>query len=298
MIKAFAPANISLIFQTFEHTNPRFKGSFGLGFTVNEGVYVTASKAKKTEIFFNDQKINLPTVENVIRKLLEKYSSSERSESRSNIKQKFSTSSNSNIKIDISSKLPLGCGFGISGAATLATAFAVNKLFTLNKSDKQLAILAHTAEVEEQTGLGDVINQFFGGFLLKTKPSSYFVVNKLPINNIPIYYKVFGEIKTKSIISNSKQLEKINKIGVLSLKQIENLIAQKNASLPKILDISKEFAIKSGLLKQEELITMINKIEQQKGHATMIMLGNSLLSDMPFEGCKKLIISKNKACLL
>ena len=35
----------------------------------------------------------------------------------------------------------------------------------------------------------------------------------------------------------------------------------------------------------------IEKIEEQNGHASMIMLGNAVMSDIPFEGATKYIIS-------
>ena len=62
------------------------------------------------------------------------------------------------------SSLPLGYWFGISGASALATAYALNRLLKLKKSNKELAIIAHIAEVESKTGLGDVTNQYYWGF--------------------------------------------------------------------------------------------------------------------------------------
>ena len=69
---------------------------------------------------------------------------------------------------------------------------------------KELAKIAHIAEVENGTGLGDVVNQFYGGFLLKPMPSSKFIVKKLPIKNKFIYYKIFNKLDTKKIITNKK----------------------------------------------------------------------------------------------
>ena len=146
--KAFAPANISCIFKIYEHKDPRWMGSYGLGFTLNEGVLVTASMAKRNEVVFNNHSINFPTVKSTVEKLT---------------KEK--------IRVYIKTKLPLGCGFGLSGASALATAYAANRLLNLKKTGKELAIIAHTAEVENKTGLGDVVNQYYGGFCFKLKPS-------------------------------------------------------------------------------------------------------------------------------
>ena len=120
--RAFAPANISCIFKIYEKKNPRWTGSYGVGFTINEGVIVTTCKSGKSGIFFNNKSINFPTVKSVIEKLT---------------KQKLS--------VNIKTKLPLGCGFGLSGASALATAYAVNKLLTLKKSKKDLEGIKNTA---------------------------------------------------------------------------------------------------------------------------------------------------------
>ena len=58
--------------------------------------------------------------------------------------------------------MPLGCGFGLSGAAALATAYALNEYLSLGKAREALAMIAHVAEVENRTGLGDVCSHTMG----------------------------------------------------------------------------------------------------------------------------------------
>ena len=100
--------------------------------------------------------------------------------------------------------MPLGCGFGLSGASALAAAYALNSLLNLKKPKKELAFIAHVAEVENGTGLGDVVNQYFGGFLVKYDSSYKFKIKKMPINNKKVYCKYFSGISTKRVISNNK----------------------------------------------------------------------------------------------
>ena len=274
--KAFAPANISCIFKIYWHKNPRWMGSYGVGFTLNEGVIVDVSKSKRNEVVFNNNSINFPTVRGVINRLSE-------------VK----------IRVHIKSRLPLGCGFGLSGASALATAYSINKLLKLKKTKKELAVIAHTAEVENKTGLGDVVNQYYGGFFVKTEPSSYFIVEKLEINNIDVYCKYFSKISTKSIITNKELKNDINKSASMALDKIENLIKDnENSYLSDIIKISKEFAVNSGLLKDRKTIETIKKIEDKNGNASMIMLGNAVFSDKPFKGSIKLRISSKGAHLL
>jgi|TARA_Y100000310_G_scaffold252829_1_gene259567 pantoate kinase len=274
VIRAFAPGNISCIFVIRKNKNLEKSGSLGVGFTINKGAIVSVKKCggKKNLIYFNNKNVKFPTVNWVVKKL-----------------------TNEKISVDIKSKLPLGCGFGISGAGALATTYALNKLLNLKKSKKDLAFIAHVAEVENMTGLGDVVNQYYGGFLIKYKSSYMFKVKKVSIKNKVIYYKNFGKLDTKKVISNKKSENKINKAGLNSLKKIKN---DKNINLKEIIKISKEFSIKSDLLQSEKIINLIKKIERGKGNASMIMLGEAVFSDRAFKGSKKLVIKDKGAYIL
>lgn len=276
VVKSFAPANISCIFKVYKHKKQRWSGSWGLGFTLSEGVVVTVKKAGKTEILFNGKKINMPTVFDVLHTLTDK-----------------------NLLIVIETKLPLGCGFGISGASALATGIAVNKLLTLKKSKKQLAVIAHTAEVKNKTGLGDVTNQFFGGILLKKKPSSHFSVTKIFVKEKVVFCRVFSPISTKSVLSNALIIDRVETAAQRALANIENEISEKNVlTLGDIFSISKQFVKACGLLISKEVIKTIRQIEKKGGHATMIILGNAVVSDTPFPGSIKFFISKRGAAVL
>jgi len=288
--KAFAPGNVSCIFVIKKGKSAEKSGSLGLGFTVNNGVIVTIKKInnawksqisstnlvgnKKNIIYFNNKKINFPTVDSVIKKL-----------------------TNDKVIVNIKSKLPLGCGFGISGASALATAYALNKLLNLKKSKKKLALIAHIAEVENSTGLGDVVNQYYGGFLVKYESSHKFKVNKIPINNKKIYYKYFSSINTEKIISNGENKNKINNSGIKALNKIKKL-NKKRTNFKNIIKISREFSVNSGLLKNKKIIEIINNVEKKNGNASMIMLGNAVFSNIKFNGSKELIIKDKGACLL
>ena len=274
--KAFAPANISCIFRIYEHKNPRWMGSYGIGFTLNEGVIVEASKAKRNGVIFNDVSIRFPTIISVINKLTKEQ-----------------------IKLHIRSKLPLGCGFGLSGASALASAYAINDLMKLKKSKKELAIIAHIAEVKNKTGLGDVINQYYGGFCLKLRPSSHFAVKKISINNADVYCRYFSKISTKAVIKDKKLKHKINNAAAGALGKIQQLLkSNKHIQFKDIIRISKSFAINSRLLKDKKTIKTIKNIENNDGNASMIMLGNAVFSDKDFKGAFKYKISDKGACLL
>ncbi len=282
-VQAFAPANISLLFKVVPHEDPARMGSLGCGFTVNEGVTVTVKRdsgnpkdsRNQTVILFNSTPLNFPTVTSVVNRL-----------------------TRSDLVIDIRSRLPLGSGFGISGASALATAYAVNQLLSLNKSSLELAKLAHTAEVENKTGLGDVINQYFGGFFVKFVSSSQFIAKRIPINNIPVYCVSYGKLLTSSILNNPTIVKEINGAADTALAQIKQLLHAPALTFPDILAGAKQFAKESSLLTSPSIMNMIREIEARGGHASMIMLGEALVADIPFEGAIKLIISSTPAHLL
>lgn len=266
--KAFAPGNVSCIFRVIDNKDPLKKHSLGVGFTVNQGALVSVSINKKNIVYFNNKKIKLPTIISVVKKLTDK-----------------------KIQVKISSKLPLGAGFGMTGAGALAAAYALNKLLKLGKSKEKLAMIAHTAEVENGTGLGDVGGEFNGGFNAKFKRGQPLKGVSLGINNKNIYYKFFSKLETKKVINDKNKKIKLNKAGDKSLKSIKKIIndkkINKNELFKKIIKISKEFSTESGLLQDKRVKNLIKKIEEKNGNASMIMLGNAVFSDIPFPGSKK-----------
>ena len=105
--KAFAPGNLSCVFKIIPHPEPTKMHSLGMGFTVLQKALLLRcpSIAAGATVHFNGSVIHFPTVVSVIQKLTPE-----------------------SVRVDIDSSLPLGCGFGLSGAASLATAYALNGL--------------------------------------------------------------------------------------------------------------------------------------------------------------------------
>ncbi len=66
--------------------------------------------------------------------------------------------------------LPLGSGFGVSGGLALGTALAANAVFGHGLSYNELVTIAHGAEVQSGSGLGDVVAQARGGVPLRLEP--------------------------------------------------------------------------------------------------------------------------------
>ncbi len=274
--RAWAPGNISLLFKVMPNPDPAKAGSLGSGFTVNEGATVTVKKARTTCVSFNEQPVVIPTVGEVISRLT---------------KQPLS--------ISIETPLPLGSGFGISGASALATAHAVNALLALHKSDVELAQIAHTAEVVHKTGLGDVGNQWKGGCCVKFITSSLFQMERLPFSGTVVYVHSWGKIPTPSILGSTKLIKRIDAAGDHALKALETNMRKADFAFRDLLETGNGFTRESGLLSfAPHAERVIESVKKQGGNASMIILGDAVVSTLPFAGSIKLTIIEHGVKLL
>lgn len=281
MASAFAPGNISCIFKIIPHTDPSRMHSLGMGFTVKDGVVVTISEDGKKNVLFNEQEINFPTVHAVVNRLTP-------------------YTDGTGITVNIESLLPLGCGFGLSGAASLATAYALNEMYGLGKKNEELAMIAHVAEVENRTGLGDVCSQYHGGYLVKLKEGAPLVADKLPIPEQPIYYRYYGPINTSEVLRNREQAFRINAAADKALDILRQITyTQTNSELfSSCFNVSKQFSVESGLLSDKRVINTIAQIEDAGGVASMIMLGNGVFSTHAFDGATETQLSNIPAQII
>ena len=252
-MRVTAPASLSFIFKSHPHTDPVKSGSTGVGCTIDKKVTVTVKQDTKSCMLFNGSKVTFPTAEYVVRQLTQKP-----------------------VAIHIISPLPLGSGFGISGAASIAIAFALNKLFHFKKTKEELALIAHTAEIINHTGLGSVATQITGGFLIKNKPGLPVSATRLPFTGDKLYAVIIDRLPTPSVLEDKDRVMKINRAAGSALSKIQE---KQKIVLKDILDISYIFAKESGLLVSPVLLDIIDTIRKSGGSATMAMLGKVVISN-------------------
>jgi pantoate kinase len=176
------------------------------------------------------------------------------------------------IKIDMD--FPAGCGFGMSGASALASAFAINEALNLNRSFFELADLAHNAEVINRTGLGDVVTQSFGGVVVRKSAScpSKCVVDRF-LWNIDLDILIMGELPTEQILSDFS-LDKIAEIGRECLKEF-----LRKPTVETLFKQSKSFALKTGLMDVDSaIVDAVEAVESSGGLASMVMLGRAVFA--------------------
>ena len=133
---SFAPAHITIYFSIHDNNNILKKGSTGVGICLPLGVRATSSinPAVSTNVIVFNQNVEIddPVTKRAISLILKKPSE---------------------VIVNLDRELPVGFGFGISGASALAACL------TITDSISAAHKASHIAEVEYNTGLGDVAAQ-------------------------------------------------------------------------------------------------------------------------------------------
>jgi len=249
--RAFAPAHISGIFVVHMKKDARLSGSTGCGICLDDGAVTRVRMAEETVIRINGAVANAPTTLSAI---------------------KFLTSEP--VHVETTLKVPVGCGFGASGAGALSAALALNEALSLNLTLNELTQAAHVAEVTNRTGLGDVTGQTFGGIVLRKKAGAPFIgnIDKIPCSEKTISWVSFGEISTKSVLSDELKRKTINKAGKSRLKEL-----LKKPTLENFFIQSRKFA-KEIELMSPQVKDAIEAVEASGGLASQAMLGNTVFA--------------------
>ena len=107
------------------------------------------------------------------------------------------------ISIDHELKVPIGAGFGTSAACALGTALSIAKILELNITYNKATSMAHLAEIEMESGLGDVIAEVNGGITLRMKegaPGIGLTDKMILKKDLYVICKSLGGIETSEII--------------------------------------------------------------------------------------------------
>ncbi len=179
-ISVFVPGHITGFFNIENNVNPLKNGSCGAGFLVNRGVLTDISSSDTLEIEVNQGDY---TVINEVLKIL-------------NIEKP--------VKITQDIQLPIGAGFGTSASSALGLAIGLNEFFNLGYNLEKCGQIAHRAEINLGSGLGDVIAQMGRGVVLRTKAGAPGIgeIKSFVNEKLVVATKTFGEIDTASIIQD------------------------------------------------------------------------------------------------
>ncbi|WP_049927661.1 pantoate kinase [Halopiger goleimassiliensis] len=257
---AFVPGHITGFFSAYHDEDPTKAGSRGGGLTLTDGVEVTVEPADgtKSTVRLDGERIDVDPVTTVLEAL------------------------NATARVEATSELPIGSGFGVSGAMALGTALAANRVFERGLSENELVTIAHGAEVQAGTGLGDVVAQARGGVPLRLEPGG---PHENELDAIPararVEYVSFGELSTEAVLSGDT--ETLTAAGDRALARVVE-----EPTLTSFMVASRRFAREAGLLTDRVTATL-EDVAAADGQASMAMLGETVfalgtgLSDAGYE---------------
>jgi pantoate kinase len=201
---AYAPGHLTGFFQICdEPEDPLLKGSRGCGTSINEGV-ITRVRVEPADHWCFSIQINGEKREDAIvsKNVLEKMMSKADQPHR--------------VIIEHEVDVPLGAGFGSSGAGALTLALASNEAMGIGLTEIDASRVAHVAEIECKTGLGTVFAAMEGGFGVLYEPGAPGIGRALKYegsDELAVVYVHFGPIATRKALSDSSLRKKINMLG-------------------------------------------------------------------------------------
>lgn len=256
--KAFAPGHITGFFVIKDrHKDIRKKGSLGAGFCLSKGavtrVNIKKSSQQKIDIFLNNKK----SISNVTRYVV----------------KKILGEKPYHVLIKTTLQLPIFQGFGMSGAGALSTGIAINRALKLNLSFNKIVEIAHESEIKNKTGLGDVVAESFGNAEMRIKEGlpPFGEIKRIKWNHDIVLCVLGRGIKTRAVLNNPECRKKINRYGVMCMKEMMN-----KTTIENFFHLSYDFALKTGLANKK----IIKAIEEANkyGTSSQAMLGNSVFA--------------------
>jgi len=246
--RAFVPGHVTGFFTSEPDPDPTVAGSRGGGLALTDGVTVTVG-AGDPELVLDGERIEVEAVERVLETL--------------------GVDGQAAVRAD--SDLPVGTGFGVSGALALGTALAANAAFDCRRTENELVSVAHAAEVEAGTGLGDVVAQHRGGVPLRLEPGGPAVNDIDAISARPrVEYLVLGELDTASILADAT--DTLTEAGERALATV-----RADPTLSTFMDASRQFSREANLLT-EAVREVVADVSAAGGSPAMAMLGETVIA--------------------
>lgn len=261
---AFSPAHITGFFKAEVSSEVRteFQGSIGAGFSIQTGVTTTV---RVEDSDFTDFKItvsgyqpdNTQVSEFVIREFLR------------HVNGNYFVFVNHDIRV------PVGYGLGCSAAVALSLSYALNQAFNTGFTKEQLGQIAHRAEVSCQTGLGDVLASYHGGFEIRVKEGAPGIgrVKKIPIGPCSAIMICFSSISTKQFLKD--RLASINGLGGKMVSHLE-----KTQSVDDFHDHSVEFAKYVDIITPK-MQTVIDDLKSNGIRCGVALFGETIFALVP-----------------
>jgi len=147
------------------------------------------------------------------------------------------------VRVETELSMPLGAGFGASGAGALSSAYAINEAFD-------------------------------GGLVVRLSAGAPGVgsVDRIPVPPLRIDCIVRGPLSTEEVLSDPSVMRGVNREGERALKEL-----LRRPTLDRFVSLSWEFAQRSGLAK-DWMEDAVEAVESSGGAASMVMLGDAVFA--------------------
>ncbi len=238
-MQAFAPGSVTALFA------PTASGteSIGVSFAIGDGIVADVDPADETRVAVDGEPTSFHPVELALDAL------------------------GATAAVDLSPEIPIGRGFGASGAATLATALAANETFGLGASRNDLVGTAHEAEVEAGTGLGDVFIQSLGGLVLSNGSGMH-----RRESDATIEYVSRAGIDTSEVLGDAGLMERVTDVGGRLIYDLPL-----DPSLERVTADGWRFARDLGLAT-DWVQDVVDDVEAAGGVGSMAMVGETVFA--------------------
>ncbi|GAA0652972.1 pantoate kinase [Salarchaeum japonicum] len=245
--RAFVPGHVTGLFSIHRDDDPARAGSRGAGLTLTDGVTVSVRPADDSVVFLNGERADVAAVAGVLDAL------------------------GVTARVEAETPLPVGAGFGVSGAMALGAAYAANAVFECGHAENALVRLAHEAEVEAGTGLGDVVAQARGGAPIREEPGAppHGRLDGVP-ETARVEYASFGGLSTAEVLSGDT--ETLSAAGERALDRLLDA-----PTLDRFVAESRTFASEAGLLT-DDIDEVVGDVLDAGGRASMAMLGRTVFA--------------------
>ena len=249
-VVAWCPGHISGYFKPVYGKDLKKTGSLGAGLVIDKGVIAEVRTARATEV----QVLRVNEEGQVIERV-----------GRSPPIEYLADRLGVHAAITTRCRLPIAAGFGLSAAALLATATALNRLFSLGKSPQECAFIAHESEIIHHTGLGDVAACQGGGRDCRLGPGiGTEIIRNYDVTE-PVAAVTFGPLPSPQVLGSQQLMEQIARIYPNRCPR----------DPPDLFRLSREFAERSGLITPE-VRDALRRCDLEGVPASMTMIGNGV----------------------
>ncbi|MCJ8305709.1 MAG: GHMP kinase [Nitrosopumilus sp.] len=273
---AFCPAHVTGFFKAYlndNQNNLENLGSMGAGFSIKQGVTTRVKIESK-----NNQKSNF--------KITTKGYQSDKTDISEFILNEFlklGKFSNKFFNIEHDISIPVGYGLGSSAAVALSLSFALDQALETKLDKISIGKIAHNAELNCKTGLGDVLASFHGGFEIRVKPGAPGIgrVEKILTEEISIIMICFSPISTNKFIK-----ERLSQINGLGGKMVNKLMESKNYE--HFQEMSLEFANYIDVMTPK-MQKLVNELFENNIKCGVALFGETIFSMIPKKDENKIL---------